>query len=185
MSTGEPECGKYDEEEEDDDDDDDDDSGESTDKAVLAEVPSSSSSSAARFLPRPLVCFDPADDISEELMVGAQAIIDRRFLSLWCAEDHQSKKNRKIPSSRRRRRETPLDWSPSSSDKHSRSAEQCLSPVPLQHISLSKRCLQPTFEFVADTHSDELLEAPFRLHAALVTAYEWCHEQHHHHHYEQ
>ena len=73
------------EEDEDEDEEDEDDAGESTDKAVLAEVPSSSSSSAARFLPRPLVCFDPADDISEELMVGAQAIIDRRFLSLWCA----------------------------------------------------------------------------------------------------
>ena len=73
------------EEEEEEEEDVDDDGGESTDKAVLAEVPSSSSSSAARFLPRPLVCFDPADDISEELMVGAQAIIDRRFLSLWCA----------------------------------------------------------------------------------------------------
>ena len=46
-----------------DEEEDEDDAGESTDKAVLAEVPSSSSSSAARFEPRPLVCFDSADAI--------------------------------------------------------------------------------------------------------------------------
>ena len=48
----------------DEDEDEDEDSRESTDKAVLAWVPSSSSSSAARFLLRPFICFDSADDIS-------------------------------------------------------------------------------------------------------------------------
>ena len=61
-----------DQEEEEEEEDVDDDSGESTDKAVLAEVPSSSSSSTARFEPRPLVCFDPADAIFFE-------IVDPRF----------------------------------------------------------------------------------------------------------
>ena len=66
------------EEDEDEDEEDEDDAGESTDKAVLAEVPSSSSSSAARFEPRPLVCFDPADAICFQ-------IVDPRVvgISIW------------------------------------------------------------------------------------------------------